>query len=103
MKKYKFILRRIIQIIPMLIIVTILAFFLNNISSADVAEITIRSQGIEVTEKNIVAVKQELGIDAPLHIQYINWLTKAIKFYSLYQLPSFQPDIRIRRLTTFLE
>lgn len=79
MKKFKLILKRVLQVIPMLVIVSILAFALSNMSSGDVAEITIRSQGLEVTEKNIAAVREELGLNAPLYSQYINWLTKAAK------------------------
>jgi peptide/nickel transport system permease protein len=77
MKKFRIILKRLLQIIPMLLIVTILAFALSNMSSGDVTEITIRSQGLEVTEKNIAAVKEDLGLNEPLDIQYINWLKKA--------------------------
>jgi len=79
MKKSKLILKRVLQVIPMLVIVSILAFALSNMSSGDVAEITIRSQGLEVTEKNIAAVREELGLNAPLYSQYLNWLTKVAK------------------------
>ncbi|MDQ7093786.1 ABC transporter permease [Desulfosporosinus sp. PR] len=79
MKKFKLILKRLLQVIPMLIIVSILAFSLSNMSSGDVAEITIRSQGLEVTEKNIAAVREELGLNKPLYLQYLSWLTKAAK------------------------
>ena len=64
----------------MLIIVTILAFALSNMSAGDVAEITIRSQGMEVTEKNIAAVRDELGLNKPLPVQYLHWLMKAVTF-----------------------
>ena len=67
MKKFKLILKRVLQVIPMLVIVSILAFALSNMSSVDVAEITIRSQGLEVTEKNIAVVREELGLNAPLY------------------------------------
>ena len=80
MKKLKFIVKRLLQIIPMLVIVTVLAFALSNMSSGDVAEITLRSQGLEVTEKNIAAVREELGLNAPLPVQYGNWLKKAVVF-----------------------
>ncbi|TWH51664.1 nickel ABC transporter permease [Sporomusa sp. KB1] len=80
MKKFTFIFKRLLQIIPLLIIVTILAFALSNMSSGDVAEITLRSQGLEVTKKNIDAVREELGLNAPLLTQYVNWLMKAVHF-----------------------
>lgn len=79
MKKFEIILKRLLQIIPMLIIVTILAFALSNLSSGDVTEITVRSHGLEVNEKNIAIFREELGLNVPLHIQYINWLKKATK------------------------
>lgn len=63
----------------MLVIVSILAFSLSNMASGDAAEITIRSQGLEVTEQNVAAVRQELGLNKPLYIQYLNWLSKAAK------------------------
>ncbi len=80
MKKSKFIIKRLLQVIPMLLIVTILAFALSNMSAGDVAEITIRSQGMEVTEKNIAAVREELGLNKPLPVQYLHWLMKAVTF-----------------------
>lgn len=79
MKRSKLILKRVLQVIPMLLIVSILAFALSNMSSGDVAEITIRSEGLQVTEQNLAAVREELGLNAPLYSQYLNWLTKAAK------------------------
>ncbi|AFQ42582.1 ABC transporter permease [Desulfosporosinus meridiei] len=80
MKKFELIIKRVLQVIPMLLIVSILAFALSNLSSGDVAEITIRSEGLEVTEQNLAAVREELGLNAALPVQYLNWLTKAARF-----------------------
>lgn len=60
--------------------VTILAFALSSLSSGDVAEITIRSQGLEVTDRNVAAVREELGLNAPPPVQYVHWLKKAVSF-----------------------
>ena len=45
MDKGYFIFKRIAMIIPMLLIVSVIAFALSNLSAGDVAEITIRNEG----------------------------------------------------------
>ncbi|MHB9292891.1 peptide/nickel transport system permease protein [Hollandina sp. SP2] len=78
MRRFKFILNRILQMIPVLLAVSILAFVLSNMSQGDVASITIRSQGQEVTEENLAVIRHELGLDKPLPVQYVTWLKKAL-------------------------
>ena len=76
----RFILKRILQIIPMLLVVTIFAFCLSNLASGDIAEISIRSSGGQVTPENLAQARIDLGLDQPLVIQYFNWLGKAVRF-----------------------
>jgi len=52
MKKTTYIFKRLLQIIPMLLIVSALAFALSNASSGDVASIIARSRDIEPTIQN---------------------------------------------------
>ncbi|SHH87493.1 peptide/nickel transport system permease protein [Sporobacter termitidis DSM 10068] len=80
MKRFKLIVKRVVQIVPILLIVTLLAFFLSNVSSGDVATVTLQSRGVQPTEQNLAAVREELGLNAPLPVQYINWLKKAVQF-----------------------
>lgn len=80
MKRAKLVLNRILQIIPILLIVTILAFVLSNVSAGDVASVTLQSRGVQVTEENLEAVREELGLHEPLPVQYWNWLKKAVCF-----------------------
>ncbi len=63
----------------MLIVVTILAFTLSNLSGGDVASIAIRNEGGIVTEETLQAKRVELGLDKPLPEQYLNWLKRAVK------------------------
>ncbi|MDR0685613.1 MAG: ABC transporter permease [Spirochaetaceae bacterium] len=79
MRRLRFILYRILQMIPILLVVSILAFVLSNMSAGDVATITIRSQGEEVTAESLAAVRQELGLDNPLPVQYLTWLGKVLR------------------------
>lgn len=77
MKRMNLILKRIVQLIPVLIVVTILAFWLSNVSAGDVATVTLQNKGITPTEESIAAIREELGLNDPLPIQYFNWLKRA--------------------------
>jgi len=78
-KRLKFILKRLAEVIPMLLIVSILAFALSNLSAGDAAVIILRNDGVEVTDENVNAVKRELGLDKSLIEQYLTWLGKVSK------------------------
>jgi peptide/nickel transport system permease protein len=72
--------KRILQMFPILLVVSVLAFALSNLSQGDVAATTIRSQGQQVTPETLEAMREELGLNAPLHVQYFNWLKRVIRF-----------------------
>lgn len=76
----KYIKKRLLQIIPILMVVSILAFALSNLSAGDVAEVKILNEGGQVTPENVEAIKKELGLDKPLYVQYFNWLGRACRF-----------------------
>ena len=78
--KTRFIIKRLLQIIPMLLIVTVFAFILSNLSSGDVAEIAIRKEGGIITEQTVAAMREELGLNKPIPMQYLDWLGRAIRF-----------------------
>lgn len=80
MDKVRFITKRLLQVIPMLLIVTILAFALSNLSNGDVAEIAIRKEGGIVNEQTVAAMRAELGLNKPMAAQYFDWLGKAARF-----------------------
>lgn len=73
---HKYILKRIAQLIPVLLLVSIFSFYLVNIAPGDPAE-SYRSPGM--TEEQFEAIKEELGLNAPIHIQYIRWLGRILK------------------------
>lgn len=80
MKRWKLIVSRTAQVVPILLIVSVLAFLLSNVSAGDVAAVTLQSKGIEPTGQNLAAVREELGLDEPLPAQYLNWLKRAARF-----------------------
>lgn len=74
----KYVFKRIIGIIPILIIVSFISFALMNLASGDPAEIMLTSQGTVVTPELLNKVRVDMGLDKPFIIQYFNWLKDVI-------------------------
>ena len=76
MKQY--IARRILYGILTLFLVSILVFALLRIAPGDVAvmiaEANSGGEASNITEEQLQEIRQSLGLNAPLHIQYFNWI-----------------------------
>ena len=67
-----YIVRRLIQAIPMLIIVSIFLFILVNIAPGGPMSAYSRSNRIPEEKKE--AIRRSFGLDKPLPVQYVIWL-----------------------------
>ncbi|WP_456472507.1 nickel ABC transporter permease [Methanocaldococcus sp.] len=73
MKKY--IIKRILQMIPTLIGASFISFSLLYLFPGDPAEFILQiNMGIEPSPEEIENFRKEAGLDKPLIIQYLNWL-----------------------------
>lgn len=72
MKRY--ILQRILMIIPIMLLISFLAFLLINLAPSDPAEVALRVGNIVPTEEAISVMRQELGLDQPFLSRYLTWL-----------------------------
>ena len=68
-----------IQTLILLVGITFLSFLLSWLSPGDAAERMLKKSGMMVTEEQLEAKREELGIDHPLLVQYKNWLVKLCK------------------------
>ncbi|KPJ83787.1 MAG: hypothetical protein AMS17_17030, partial [Spirochaetes bacterium DG_61] len=92
--------RRIIQAIPVLIIVTLVAFALIHLIPGDPVKIMLSSRA---TPEAIKTVRHQLGLDRPLPIQYLRFLAGAIRMKfgnSLFLRTSIGPIIAKRATTS---
>src|SRR5436309_14850678 len=74
--------RRLLLFIPSLLGVSILIFVILRVVPGDIAEILIYqtgSESSEVQQKQIRQIRQELGLDRPIAVQYLAWLGNAIR------------------------
>ena len=70
----KYILRRFIQLIPVLIGITFLSFGMMRLAGSDAVEELYSNAGSSVSQEIIDAKREELGLDKPFLQQYVNWL-----------------------------
>ena len=68
-----------IQTLILLVGITFLSFLLSWLSPGDAAERMLKKSGMMVTEEQLEAKREELGINQPLLVQYKNWLVKLCK------------------------
>jgi peptide/nickel transport system permease protein len=70
---------RILLMIPTLIGVAMLVFFLLRIVPGDVVEIKLRGDGGSVSQETIEMERQRLGLDKPLYTQFGDWMVGMAK------------------------
>lgn len=67
----KFLLRRLLEVIPILFIVSILVFLFVHLTPGDPARLV---AGHDATMEEINLIREELGLNKPLHQQYISFI-----------------------------
>lgn len=73
---FKWIVKRLLMMIPVLLGVIFVVFFIMNLTPTDAAEVILGSDGT-VEEKE--ALREELGLNKPLLVQYVNYIGDLLK------------------------
>src|SRR5713101_1239193 len=71
-----YIIRRIVHMIPVLLGVTIIAFTVMRIIPGDVAQLMM---GENANPQDLQKLRESLGLNQPIHVQYIQWLGNALR------------------------
>ena len=93
-----FIFKRLLMMIPTLIVISILVFIIIQLPPGDYLESYIaelQSQGESVDKDKIRFLRQEYGLDKPLHEQYFVWASGLLKGDLGY---SFEFDLPVREV-----
>lgn len=75
----KYIIKRLLQLIPILFGITLLTFVLMHTSSVDAVDMMEQNTGMAWTEEQKAAVREELGLDKSVPVQYLNWVGNMLK------------------------
>lgn len=91
-----FLVKRILQAIPVLAIILTLVFFLVNVAGDPVASML----GDEATPQQMEAVRRSLGLDRPLYIQYGDYMWSALQgdFGDSYRFKQPALELALERL-----
>lgn len=74
----KYIIKRLLQLIPILFAITFLSFAMMRIAGSDAVEQKMENTGSVVSQEVIDAAREELGLDNPFLTQYVVWLTRLL-------------------------
>lgn len=77
MKNYA--VRRLLQLIPILLAITFLSYGMMRIAGSDVVEQKMENTGEVVSQEIIDAAREELGLDKPFFVQYFSWLGNLLR------------------------
>ena len=73
----RFVLRRLVGLVPLLLVLSVAVFLLVYLIPGDPA-VTLAG-GEAATPERVAEVREELGLDDPLLVQYWDWLTGAVR------------------------
>src|SRR5690606_29371693 len=65
---------RVLLMIPTLLGVAVLIFFMLRIVPGDIVEVKLRGDGGSVSQETIEAERRRLGLDKPWHVQFGEWM-----------------------------
>lgn len=71
-----YILRRLVEMIPVLFLVSLMVFSIIHLTPGDPALLIL---GEEVTPEKLTALRHQLGLDQPIPIQYGLWLSNVLR------------------------
>ena len=77
MNLFKYIFKRILQVIPLLILVSLISFFIIRLSPVDpLAELRLNPS---ISQETLNKEMKRLKLDKPIYIQYISWAKSFVK------------------------
>jgi peptide/nickel transport system permease protein len=88
----RFILRRLLQVIPLLLGITFISFLVMKLAPGDY--LTQMQDNPQINPETIARLRHDFGLDKPALIQYLYWLKNALGgnfgYSFTYKLPVFQ-------------
>ena len=70
----KYVLKRLLQLIPILLVITFLSFGMMRLAGSDAVLQKMENTGMVVSQEVIEKARAELGLDKPFLAQYFVWL-----------------------------
>ena len=88
MGRYSFVLKRLLISVPLLMAVVFLVFLLLKVTPGDPARVV---AGLRASEEDVAEVRNELGLDDPVVVQYVTYMGDVARGDFGYSFKSRQP------------
>lgn len=75
----RYICKRVVVLFFVLFGVSLLTFGMVHLTPGDPAEILLRTEGIDATPQAVEELREKLGLNNPLPVQYGNWISKVLR------------------------
>ena len=75
----KYVIKRLLQLIPILFAITFLSFGMMRLAGSDVVQQKMENTGAVVSQEVVDAAREELGLDKPFVVQYFIWLGNLLR------------------------
>lgn len=72
----KYLIKRLLQAVPLLLLITILCFFLIDLAPYDAMDAKVTD---EMTPAMVEQMREEMGLNDPMPVQYLRWLKNLLK------------------------
>ncbi len=72
----QYVLRRVIQALPLLLLVSFAVFFLMNLIPG--GPLSAYENNPDISPQDLERIRHELGLDAPIHMRYWSWLSAVV-------------------------
>ena len=95
----KYILKRVLLMIPTLLSVAVLVFFLMRIVPGDIVELRFAGESAFAQKENLDKERARLGLDQPLWKQFVTWMWGLLRFdfgSSMWTGAPITEEIRLR-------
>ncbi|HOT93213.1 MAG TPA: ABC transporter permease [Anaerolineae bacterium] len=91
-----YIIQRILRAIPQLFLISILAFIIIQLPPGDIVTYQIqrlRSSGVEVSQTQADALIRQYGMDKPVYMRYLLWISKIITKFDFGYSYTFEKPV----------
>ena len=75
----RYVIRRLIQMIPLLIFISILSFSIAELAPGDPVLMFVPPDKKSISPEAMEALRHKLGLDKPLYIRYFSWLNNTLQ------------------------
>lgn len=75
----RYLVKRISQLIPVLLGITLITFLVMKMIPGDPLQMLVDPKGRELDPATVAAIRAKWGLDQPLHVQYLKFLSSALR------------------------